>query len=69
MSNPIEIKINADTKLLSLKLHAIAKHAESLAKELDKIDDKEECGSIHNLTVNLDSTKIYNDMCLKGLGL
>ena len=43
MSKTIEIQLDADTTNLSLKLKAIAKHAEALANELETINGKRNC--------------------------
>lgn len=59
MNKSIEIKLDADTNKLSLKLKAIAKHAEALANELDAIDSIEEN--------ELGYMKLANEIFLAGL--
>jgi len=48
----LNIQVNANTDAMSLKLRTIAKHAEALANELDKIDSEtcEECGGLLSVT-------------------
>ena len=49
----IKVSVGMDTNKLQLKLKAIAKHAEALAKELDEIDEAEcpQCGSCEHETI------------------
>lgn len=57
MKKGLNIELSLDTDILTLKLEAIARHAEALADELKQIDaDKcEECGGILNIT------RLYGD--------
>ena len=50
--NKTTIKVDLDTSKLTLKARAIAKHAEALADELERID-KDECNELSEKQVGL----------------
>lgn len=59
----LTITVGMNTDKLQLKLRAIAKHAEALAKELDEIDNawQCDCGSTEFIDVHFNSKLIRRE--------
>lgn len=65
---PLSISVDMNTDKLQLKLRAIAKHAEALADELNRIDNMIECpecggGDVCEMHINNEPTYASCNYC------